>query len=60
MKSFVYETPIQSEEDLMGRIVEASERIRETPGVFARVRQSLERRLNACIETNGRHFEQFL
>lgn len=60
MKSLVYETPILSEEDLIGRIVEASERIRETPGVFVRVRQSLQRRLDACIRTNGRTFEQLL
>jgi hypothetical protein len=60
VKSLVYETPIESEQDLIGRIVEAFARISETPGVFDRVRQSLHRRLNACIGTDGRHFEQLL
>ena len=50
-KSLMYETPIQSEQDLIGRIIEASARISETRGVLDRVRKSLHRRLNACIGT---------
>jgi hypothetical protein len=60
VKSLVYETPVQSEQDLIGRIVEASARIAETAGVFERVRQSLHRRFQACIAADGRHFEQLL
>lgn len=60
LKSLVYETPVPSAEELIGRIVDACERIRETPGIFERVRQSLRRRLRACIDAEGRHFEQFL
>ncbi|KAJ4428270.1 hypothetical protein ANN_24287 [Periplaneta americana] len=50
----VYETPIDSEEDVATRIVCAVPEIRETPGVFARVRRSMVRRCNACLEVNGR------
>ena len=45
--------PIQSEQD--NRIIEVSARISEILGVFDRVR-----RLNACIGTDGRHFEQLM
>ena len=38
----------------------ASARISEIPDVFDRVRQSLHRRLNACIGTDGRYFEQLM
>ena len=60
LKSMVYETPVTSEIDLIGRIVEASARIRETPGVFERVRQSFRRRIEGCIEAEGRQFEHLL
>ena len=61
LKSLVCETLIQSEQDFIGRIIiEASARISETLGVFDRVRQLLHRRLNACIGTDGRHFEQLI
>ena len=41
MKSMVYETDIDSEEDLVARIVSAAAEVRETPGIFGRVRQSM-------------------
>ena len=44
MKSVVYETDIDSEEDLVARIVSAAAEVRETPGIFGRVRQSMARR----------------
>ena len=34
--------------------------IAEIPGVFERVRQSLHRRMHACIDADWRHFEQLL
>ena len=40
MKSMVYDSDIDSEEDLVARIVSAAAEIRETPGIFGRVRQS--------------------
>ena len=51
LKSVVYE------QNLFGRIIKAFARISETPAVFDLVRQSLHRRLNAFIETNGRYLE---
>ena len=49
MKSKVYETGIDSEEDLVASIVSAAAEIRETPGIFGRVRQSMARRLTVCL-----------
>ena len=43
IKSMVYETDIYSEEDLVACIVSAAAEIRETPGIFGRVRQSMAR-----------------
>ncbi|EZA55638.1 hypothetical protein X777_04330, partial [Ooceraea biroi] len=34
LKSLVYATPIQNEEDLRNRIIDGCERIRNTPGIF--------------------------
>ena len=33
---------------------------RRMPGIFERVRQSLQRRCQACIDTGGRNFEHLL
>ena len=41
MKSMVYETDIDCEENLVARIVSAAAEIRETPGIFRRVCQSM-------------------
>ncbi|EZA46903.1 hypothetical protein X777_01029 [Ooceraea biroi] len=60
LKSLVYATPIQNEEDLRNRIIDGYKRIRNTPGIFERVRQSMERRVEACIMTAGGHFQQLL
>ena len=46
MKSMVHETDIDPEEDLVACIVRAAAEVRETPGMFGRVRQSMARR---CI-----------
>ena len=60
LKSQVYATPIDREEDLLTRIQDAANDIRNTPGVFARVRQSMIRRCNLCMEQRGNHFEHLL
>ena len=60
LKSLVYETPVNSCEDLIARIVAAAGKIRETPDVFANVRRSMIRRCETCIQVGGRSFEQFL
>jgi hypothetical protein len=60
MKSLIYETPVESEEDLVARIAVASADIAEMPGLFANIRHSLRRRYQTCINVRGRHFEQLL
>lgn len=60
LKHLVYETPVDSDEDLVARISVAAACVREIPGIFERVRQSLHRRCQACIHTGGRNFEQLL
>ncbi|GBM72035.1 hypothetical protein AVEN_89792-1 [Araneus ventricosus] len=37
MKSLVYQTPVDSAEDLVARIVVAADKINTTPGIFERV-----------------------
>ncbi|KYN32920.1 hypothetical protein ALC56_12736, partial [Trachymyrmex septentrionalis] len=49
LKSLVCTTPIENENDLRNRIVVSCEAIRNTPGIFERVPQSLRRRLDGCI-----------
>ncbi|GBN31856.1 hypothetical protein AVEN_39273-1 [Araneus ventricosus] len=58
LKSLVYATPVDSDEDLVARI--AAARVRELPGIFESVRQSLHRRCPAYITDGGRNFEQLL
>ena len=60
VKSLVYATPVETVEDLTARIFNACEVVQHTPGIFERVRQSMVRRCNACIELGGRHFEHLL
>ncbi|GBN02140.1 hypothetical protein AVEN_124771-1 [Araneus ventricosus] len=48
MKSLVYETPVDSAEELVARIVVTADEINTTPGIFERVRQSFLRRCELC------------
>lgn len=60
MKSIIYSEQVESEEDLVARIVEASETIRHMPEIFQRTQQSLLRRCNLCRNVGGRNFEHLL
>lgn len=60
LKSLVYETPVDSPEDLVARIIAAAGDVRDMPGIFETVRQSLRRRCEACLTVGGRSFEQLL
>ncbi|KAJ4443930.1 hypothetical protein ANN_05719 [Periplaneta americana] len=60
MKQLVYETVVETEEDLVARITIAADAIANMPGIFERTRQSMIRRCTARIQANGREFEQFL
>jgi hypothetical protein len=60
LRCLVYETPVEWENDLLPRIQVACNNIRQTPGIFERVRQSMVRPCGLCSEVGGRHFEQLL
>lgn len=60
LKTLVYHTPIMTLEELRNRIIDGCETIRNTPGIFERVRNSMRRRAEACIEARGGHFQHFL
>ncbi|KAM0730400.1 hypothetical protein ACS0PU_002729 [Formica fusca] len=60
LKTLVYAVEITNEEKLHQRIVDACKTIRNRHGIFERVRQSVIRRVHACIETGGGHFEHSL
>jgi len=60
VKSLVYETPVETEQDLIGRITAAFEIIQNEYQIFSQVRRNHARRLNRCIQVGGRHFEQLL
>ncbi|GFT32354.1 transposase-like protein [Trichonephila clavipes] len=60
MKSLVYETPVNSAEELEERISAAAGEIRNTPEILSNVRRSMMRRCEACITCGGRQFEHLL
>ncbi|GFW47259.1 uncharacterized protein TNCV_57121 [Trichonephila clavipes] len=60
MKSLVYETPVNSTEELVARITAAAGEIRNTPEMLSNVRRSMKRRCEACITCGGRQFEHLL
>ncbi|GFW22272.1 uncharacterized protein TNCV_1430261 [Trichonephila clavipes] len=57
LKGLVYETPVATPEDLVGRIIEAAGCVRDTPGIFEKVRCSMQRRCQACLDASGKNFE---
>ncbi|KAJ4426530.1 hypothetical protein ANN_27344 [Periplaneta americana] len=60
LKSLVYSSPVPDLESLRNRIVACSEDIRNTPGVWDRVRRSMRYRCEVCIQAGGGHFEHLL
>ncbi|GFY02519.1 uncharacterized protein TNCV_3503991 [Trichonephila clavipes] len=60
LKGLLYETPVATPEDLVGRIVEAAGCVRDTPGTFEKVRCSMQRRCRACLDASGKNFEHLL
>ncbi|GFX14394.1 hypothetical protein TNCV_1615771 [Trichonephila clavipes] len=59
MKSLVYETPVNSAEELVARISAAAGEIRNTPEMLSNVRRSMKRRCEACITCDGRTIGHF-
>jgi hypothetical protein len=60
MQSPVYETPVETQYDLVARIAVAAGTIREMAGIFQRVQNNIAKRCRTCNEVGGRHFEQLL
>ncbi|KAL7648419.1 UNVERIFIED_CONTAM: hypothetical protein RMT77_000325 [Armadillidium vulgare] len=60
LKTLVYSSPIDAVEDLRLRVISGIETIKQTPGIFEWVRQSMRRRLDSCIGNNGGHFQHHL
>lgn len=60
MKAAVYKQNVDTEEQLWERIQNAANHIRLQQGVFERVRNSLRRRAEGCIQNNGERFEHLL
>jgi hypothetical protein len=60
LKSLVYTSEIESVEELQQRIVDGCDAIREREGFSHRVGESVVKRLQACIEQNGSHFDLIL
>ena len=60
LKTLVYATPVDHVDDLLERIVEGYNTIRTTPDILERVRQSILRRCQLCLQEQGRQFEALL
>ena len=60
MKTLVYESPVESEENLVARIVAAAGQIGDDPEVLNSIHAHLRRRLELCVHVRGAHFEQLL
>lgn len=60
MKDQVYAKEVNSREDLLIRINEVADSIRQTPNLLERTWSSLHRRMEKCIEVNGGHVEHLL
>ncbi|GBN76885.1 hypothetical protein AVEN_46682-1 [Araneus ventricosus] len=60
MESLVYETRVDSAEDLVVRIVAVADKINTKPGILGRLRQPFLCRCELCNDTHGRHFKDLL
>ena len=56
----MFVTPVETDIELVARIVAAYDIIENTSGIFVWVRQNRVRRCHVCIEVGGRQFEQLL
>jgi hypothetical protein len=54
LKSLVYAAPVDNDE--AHHIVDACQTVRNYPCIFDRLRRSMMRRVEACIESHGGHF----
>jgi hypothetical protein len=60
LTSLVYATPVDNEESLHRRIVDACQTICNYLGIFEQMRRFMMRCVEECIESHGGHFEHLL
>jgi hypothetical protein len=60
LKSLVYATPVNTQQELWQRVWAACYTVKTSPGVLERVRESTVRRARACVEVEGSNFEHLL
>ena len=60
LKSIVYAASIEHAEIPRNRIEQGFRQIRETSGMTERVTRSMTRRVQACLQMKGGHFERLL
>lgn len=60
MKQRVYSVPINTEEELRGRIVHCVNYIKNNPEMIRRATQQIAVRAGLCLQERGGHFEQLL
>ena len=60
LNSLVFETPVETDMELVTRIVVSYDIIQNTSGIFVKVRRNLGRRCHFSIQVSGRQFEQLL
>ena len=58
MKSLIYKTPVELEEDLQMQVMVAADV--ELPGIGDPVYQNVVHRYHVCVEVPGGHIEPFL
>ncbi|ERL85978.1 hypothetical protein D910_03392 [Dendroctonus ponderosae] len=58
IKSLVYRTPVQNEQELVTRIRESAQNV--SPGMLRRVHNNMIKRAQTCLELNGQKFEHLL
>jgi hypothetical protein len=56
----VYTSAVDTVEELQHRIRGTRQQIRNEPGVFERIRNSMRRRVQCCVQMQGQHFEHIL
>jgi hypothetical protein len=60
LKQIVYETPVNTIEELTVRVNNAAESIRRNSDMLVRTQVSMARRAQACIDNGGHHFEHLI
>ena len=60
MKTLVYKTKVNSREELLHRIQEAADQLKNNPAVLRKATQSVLERVRMCSEVGGTHFEHLM